>query len=31
MNITMHRHDGYMNMMIRYASQLFDDALIRRF
>ncbi len=31
MNITMHRHDNRMDMMIRYASQLFDDALIQRF
>lgn len=31
MNITMHRHDGCMDLSIRYASQLFEDALIRRF
>lgn len=31
MNITMHRHDGHMDMLVRYASELFDEALIRRF
>ena len=23
MNITMHRHDGHMDMLVRYASELF--------
>ena len=31
MNITMHRHDGHMDMLVRYASELFEEALIRRF
>lgn len=31
MNITMHRHDGRMDIMVRHASQLFDDALMARF
>lgn len=31
MNITMHRHDGCMDLTIRYASRLFKNALINRF